>query len=485
MVTKRKSKKSNKKKKKIIKLLRNLLVFAILTVAAVRTSYCYFTAKQYDDIIFPGVKIENIVVAGKTKDAAVKILMDEYGNKVLKKKINIVADDKTYNIDYSDLNAKYDIVKAVNEAFAYGRNLGFIKKYKIIKKPIMKEIKLEFSYNPEPVNKTIDLIEKEVNKEPVKANIKMIQEGEFQITPDEKGYKLKSDELKDRILKSINGEVEGDITINAPIESRVAQINKDVLETIDTKISSFQTNFSTSSANRASNVILATNTINGTVLMPGETFSFNEVVGKRTREAGYKEAGVIVNKQLKQGLGGGICQVSTTLYNAVLGANMKTSERAHHTFPSSYAELGMDATVDYGNIDYKFVNTLDYPVYIQGYAKNRILYFNIYSNKSLTNRTYKIYNDVYKVIQPDIKYIDDPNLEEGKEEIIKKAHTGYRVKVYRGIYENGKYVETETLTTDYYVPQGGIIKRGTKKVIQEQKQTLPGITETPDNVQAQ
>jgi len=113
--------------------------------------------------------------------------------------------------------------------------------------------------------------------------------------------------------------------------------------------------------------------------MPGETFSFNQVVGERTEQRGYQSGPVIVGNQVESGLGGGICQVSSTLYNTILLGNINATERMHHTMPSSYVPLGMDATVDWGNIDYKFRNNLQSPVYIEAYTSNGNVVFNLYS----------------------------------------------------------------------------------------------------------
>ncbi|HCW04826.1 MAG TPA: hypothetical protein DGK91_10080 [Clostridium sp.] len=199
--------------------------------------------------------------------------------------------------------------------------------------------------------------------------------------------------------------------------------------------------------------------------MPGDTFSFNEVVGERTKARGYQEAGVIINNKIESGIGGGICQVSSTLYNAIIKSNINSTERFPHTLPSAYVDLGRDATVDWGNIDYKFTNTLDYPIYIEGYTKNKVLYFNVYSNKSLTNRRYDIVNDVYKTEKSTTKTIKDSSMPEGSKKIVQKAQTGYKVKVYLNTYdENNKLIKQELISDDYYRPIQGIVKVGTKKI---------------------
>ena len=220
------------------------------------------------------------------------------------------------------------------------------------------------------------------------------------------------DKLEKEILSKINGDIKApDIVVEAEIETLLANITKEKLQTINTKLSSFSSNFTTSSYGRSTNITLATKSINGTLIMPGESFSFNGKVGQRTAAKGYKPAPVDIGTKVSSDYGGGICQVSTSLYNAVIRSNIKSTERNHHSIPSTYIPLGMDATVDWGNLDYKFTNTLEYPIYIESIVKNKILTFNIYSNSSLNNRTYNLVNEIYAAVQPGpTQYIDDPTL---------------------------------------------------------------------------
>lgn len=414
-------------------------------------------------MIYPGVKVENTDLSGKTKEEALNLLKQQYGDVMLKKKINISAAGKTYTIDYPSLNAKYNIDENVNTAFSMGKNLTLFNKYKAIKYPEAKTLKLEFTYDAAPVDDVINNIQKDTDKDPVNASIVLARGGSFKINPDQKGAKLKVDELKKSILEQINGSLSGDIDIKAPIEELSANCTADNLSSINTLISSFSTNYSSSSENRAANIELATKAINGKYYLPGETFSFNDVVGQRTDARGYKAAPVIIGNKVDTDLGGGICQVSSTLYNAIIRANIKSTERTHHTIPSSYVDLGMDATVDYGNIDYKFKNNLSYPIYVEAYTENRNIHFNIYSNKELAKTKYDLYNEIYQQIQPTVKYVDDPKLPAGSTEIDQTAYTGYKVKVYKRKYENGVYVGQELVSDDYYLPVDGIVKNGTKK----------------------
>jgi vancomycin resistance protein YoaR len=458
------------KKKAII-----ILGVLVLLVTVTFTSYSYAKVKQWDSLILPTVEIENENLTGKTKEEAQKIIIDKYSSQVIKKKIDIVAAGKKYTLDYSKLDAKYNINEALEEAVSYGKDMNMFKKYKAIKNPVLKQIALKFEYNDKYIDQILEDIAKDTNKEAVDATITMVSSGNFSVTNDVVGKQLEAEKLKASIKSKINGTLsEDNISIEAPIQEIKPKVAAATLNAIDKRISSFSTNFASSAEGRATNIGLSTKSINGTLLMPGDVFSFNGVVGERTQQKGYQSAGIIIGDRLEQGLGGGICQVSSTLYNAILGTELMSVERIHHTFPSSYVGIGQDATVDYGNLDYKFKNSYKYPIFIEGYVSNRNLNFNIYSNSSLAKRTYSVSNEILETIEPKTEKIPDPTKYEGEVEIVQKAYTGYKVRVTRKTFENGALINTQVINNDTYKVINGITKVGTKK-----KQALAPIPTVP------
>lgn len=457
MARKKGSSTNAKSNKKIFKLS----IAIILVIVCAVVSYVYFTVQKFNDTIFPGVQVEEVNLSGATKDEAMKILREKYSDAMLNKKINIKAKDKDYFINYPELKAKYNIDDTVNHAMSYGKDKNMFSKYMIIKGKKSKIYELELSYDVKPIDKMIDKIAKETNVKPVDAKLSF-DGGSFGVKEDKKGVELEKEKLKKEIISNINDKHQDVVVINAPFKVIASKVTAEVLKSVNSKLGSYSTNYATSSEARATNVAVATRSIDGKVVMPGETFSFNEVVGERTRARGYREAGVIVNQKLESGFGGGVCQVSSTLYNALLRSNIKMTERVHHTFPSSYVPTGLDATVDWGNIDLKFKNTFKYPIYIQGYTGGREVGFNIYSNSELARTRCEITSEVYKKIEPRTEYINDSNLPAGAMEVVKSGHTGYRVKSYRSIYKDGKFVAKELIANDYYVPVNGVVKRGTR-----------------------
>jgi vancomycin resistance protein YoaR len=458
-------------KKKAIIILGVLVLLGTITF----TSYSYVKVKQWDSLILPNVKIGNEDLTGKTKEEAQDIIKDKYSSQIIKKKITIVAGDKKYSLDYSMLDARYNINEALEAATSYGKDMNMFEKYKAIKSPVQKQIELKFEYNDKYIDQTLEQIVKDINKKAVDATITMVSSGKFSVTSDVVGKQLEVEKLKASIKSKINGNLTQDaISIEASIQEIKPKVTAATLNAIDKRISSFSTNFASSAEGRATNIDLSTKSINGTLLMPGDVFSFNGVVGERTQQRGYQSAGIIVGDRLEQGLGGGICQVSSTLYNAILGTELMSVERIHHTFPSSYVGIGQDATVDYGNLDYKFKNSYNYPIFIEGFVSNRNLYFNIYSNSSLTKKTYTVSSEILETIEPKTEKIPDPTKYEGEVEVVQKAYTGYKVKVTRKTFENGVLINTQVINNDTYKVINGIIKEGTKK-----KETLSPVPSAP------
>ena len=449
------------KKKVIAKIV--LLLIVVLGASGF-LGYVYFNTKKWTSLVYPGVKIGDIDVSGKTLAQAKKMVTKEYSSAILKKNIYIKTPQKTYSLNYTKINARYDVDAVVDEAFNYGKTLKMYEQYKLLKKPVSKELNMKFTYNPKPLNELISNMKKEINNDAENASISKVGNS-FRVVSDTKGSKLMDAKLEKEIIGKISGDLKApDITVEAEIKTLSASITKEKLQTVNTKLSSFSSNFTTSSSGRSTNITLATNSINGTLIMPGQSFSFNGKVGKRTAAKGYQPAPVDIGTKVSSDYGGGICQVSTSLYNAIIRSNIKSTERNHHSIPSTYIPLGMDATVDWGNLDYKFINTLGYPVYIESTVSNKILTFNIYSNSSLNNKSYAFVNEVYKTVKPGAtKYINDTTLPVGSIVVDQFPLTGYSVRTYKDTIQNSNVISHELISNDHYPVKAEVIKKGTKK----------------------
>ncbi|MCD7919449.1 MAG: VanW family protein [Clostridiales bacterium] len=220
----------------------------------------------------------------------------------------------------------------------------------------------------------------------------------------------------------------------------------------------------TGTTNRKTNVQLSAASCNGVILLPGETFSYNDTVGERTEAAGYKTAAAYSNGDTVQELGGGICQTSSTLYNAVLLANLEITERTNHTYASSYVPLGQDATVSWGGPDFKFTNDTEYPIKIvTSYSSGNILTCTIYGT-NLTGNTVKITNEVLSTTNYSVKEEEDDSMYEGETSVKVEGETGYKVQTYRSIYDaEGNLLSTTEEAYSVYRKRDEVLLVGTKE----------------------
>jgi vancomycin resistance protein YoaR len=187
-------------------------------------------------------------------------------------------------------------------------------------------------------------------------------------------------------------------------------------------------------SNRVHNVMLSAQAVNGTILNPGEVFSYNKALGERTTEKGYKSAGAYVSGKVVQEIGGGICQLSSMLYCTALYADLEIVERANHMFIVTYLPLGIDATVNWGTVDFKFKNTTEYPIKIEAYMEKGYLYVNLYGTKTSTDR---IEVEYVVISTKDFKtvYKEDPSIAPGSQKEESSGHTGYVVDTYKYVYD--------------------------------------------------
>ncbi len=223
-------------------------------------------------------------------------------------------------------------------------------------------------------------------------------------------------------------------------------------------ISSFSTKYDASNRNRSTNLKIAAEKINGKVLMPGEEFSFNKIVGKRTVEAGYKDAAIYADGGVVDGLAGGICQISSTLYNSVLLANLQITERRNHSFTTSYTPAGRDATVVWGTTDFRFINSRSYPIKIEATVNNGIAEFKLYGMQEEVEYEVRILPVRTQSIPYKTTYEEDPGLIPGQQIIKQSGHAGCKVTTYKELRLNGEVVSKEPISNDTYQPMRTIIR---------------------------
>jgi vancomycin resistance protein YoaR len=253
-------------------------------------------------------------------------------------------------------------------------------------------------------------------------------------------------------------------------------------EAFPNTLGTFTTRYDASNKNRSNNIVLASSKINGTVILPGETFSYNKTVGKRTITSGFKEAGAYAGGKVIQEVGGGICQVSSTLYNAVLYANLEIVDRSNHYFECSYVDAGRDATVSWGTVDFKFRNNRTYPIKIEAYSKNGVVKISIKGIKEEKEHEVTIQSKITSIIKKTVQYIEDPTLEIGEEVVEQEGHNGCTSKTYKIVKYNGTVVSNDAISSDSYHALEKIVRKGTKQVKAEEKPVEVPQEEQKENV---
>jgi len=416
---------------------------------------------QWSNKVYPGVMMMGVDLSGLTKEEAKNKIETEVLEKLKGMSIDVLVKDKTFNLSYSKLNLTLSVDSILEEAMSVGKNLEFEAKVERISSTVPEDLAVNFTPDQAKIVEFVSGIAKEVNQEAKDATIK--RDGStFTVSNHADGLVL--DEAKliagiDGAISDINGEksLTADIVVSHP------KVTSDSLQKINGELASYTTYYGTSAAGRKFNVGLAASRINGDVIMPGETYSFLGGVGTVSLATGYKEAGIYVGNKVESGVGGGLCQVSSTLYQAALHSNVGIASRRNHSMAVSYLNPGMDAVVFAPSLDLKLTNNYSSPVYIYAYGANGKLTVAFYGNTAdMGGKTYKVYSETLAVIQPTVITKQDSTLFVGTEEIEQKPVIGYKSKTYRQTIQNGTVIKTEVISEDSYKKVDKIIKVGTK-----------------------
>lgn len=297
----------------------------------------------------------------------------------------------------------------------------------------------------EPIN--LDAIYKDIFKLPVDASYTT---NPYVVYPSSNGldFAISMEEAK-----AIISNQQDEYTIPLKITYPNVTTNQIGNEAFPDLLSQFSTSFTSSGYNRSNNIILSSAKLNGLVLMPGEEFSYNQAVGQRTRAAGFREAGAYSNGKVVQEVGGGICQVSSTLYNAVLYANLEIVERTNHYFNPGYVKAGLDATVSWGGPDFRFRNNRNYPIRIVTDTSGKKLKVYIYGLKTDDDCTVVLDPRYISSVPYKTTYQNDASLATGETRVISSGSNGCKTATYKYVYDkNGTLISSECISRDTYSP---------------------------------
>lgn len=325
-------------------------------------------------------------------------------------------------------------------------------------KPAAQETVTVSKVNTNPADIDVEELYETTKRDPQDAKY-ALENGKVVIADEINGREIDVESAKS-LLK---GFKPGSAPVTIPFIIHEASVKAGDLSTslFADSLGSFSTKYMISNKPRAANVELAAKLINGTILLPGDEFSYNGVVGPRTAARGFQAASVYENNKMVDGLGGGICQTSSTLYAAVLYADLQVTERHEHSLEVTYAPLGMDATVAYGSLDFRFKNNTNMPVKVTASWGGGVVSVNILGTKENKNKTVKITTETVSKTPYQTTEIEDSTLPAGKRVEDAPGFTGHVVNTYKVIYENGKEVENKFLHKSTYTMVNRVVRVGT------------------------
>lgn len=522
----RKRKKINIKKIGENKTLLATIIFIIILVIMI-FSVIFAILNINNNNILNGVKIEGIVVSGLSREEAKAKIETVYNAKKEEDIILKYNDfETTISQDILETNYDLDKAVNEAISLGKDGNI-ITNNYNILFALLgKKNIKVDMSINEEQIKDEIENIQTNIPGTIIEPDY-YVENDKLIITPGQEGIKISVDNLINRIkntlktassnqqyieipmdnvwpdkidIEKIHDEIykevqdayltENPITIHPEVEGVDFDIEeaKKILENdseqyeiplkitkpnvtmekigaeaFPNKISFYSTRYDGGDVNRSTNLELACEKINDVIVLPGETFSYNKTLGERSKAAGYKTAKVYENGEVVDGIGGGICQISSTLYNAVLKANLEIVERRNHQFITSYVEEGRDATVAYGVTDFKFKNSRKYAIKIKASASNGVATIEIFGIKEDVEYQISFDTKTISTIPYTVKYIDDNTLKTGTEVVKQKGANGIVTETYLIKSLNGQVVSNTLLSKDTYSAMQRIVLRGTKK----------------------
>ena len=397
------------------------------------------------ETILKGVSIDKLDVSGMTREEALAAL-ESYEKNLGGQSIKL--GDNVIEAKLSDLGVTFDNEDLVDEAIGVGHAGNIVKRYKDQKdlQHSGKTFPLSWQTNEDTVRTYVENNCTKYDKKAQNASLTR-ENGAFNFVAGTEGLELNVDSAVRTISDYLENSWTSDNTEVLNLETQVTEPEGSAEELANIKdlLGSFTTSFSTSGSNRCKNVSSGASHINGTVLYPGEEFSAYETVSPFTEANGYAMAGSYLNGEVVDSMGGGICQVSTTLYNAVLRAELNVTERSPHSMTVHYVDLSEDAAIAGTYKDFKFVNSTEYPIYIEGYTtSDKKITFNIYGKETRDkNRTISFESQMVSETPATTILQEDAGQGIGYKAVSSKGSSGYVAELYKIVKVNG--VETDRI----------------------------------------
>lgn len=466
---------------KILKtLLFSSIIFFFVSVGLIVSNL----ALTISDRIFYGVSVDGAALGGLTQEEAQARLRVHYARKLSARPlIEINGGDASWEIAPEEIDFEIPYGELAAAAYHIGREENVLERFYMRLKSAQRGVEIESRavYQPEKLRARLLQIGTAVTRFATNAYCE-IEDGDVAVREETIGRTLDIDTAAQALGAKIAGAALP-CRYTLPIQETAPQIVATDLAEITKVLASYTTHFNAHNTNRSENIRISAGSINRLLVRPGETVSFNTLVGPRIAEAGFKEAPVIIEGKTVPDIGGGVCQVSSTLYNAILLADLKPIERTPHFHPLGYVPIGLDATVADNLLDFKFQNTLTTNVYIiSQIAGGELTVFVLGSAADASAAEISVHSAVDQILPPALKTKYDSTLPRGKRIVAEEGLEGYLVSSYRVKTLHGQEVSRELLYQDQYTPEDRVVIIGTKaplaKPAQKPQKLLPAKKET-------
>ena len=456
-----------RRKKNIGWKIGGALAAALVCAAGVyvgTTVYAQDAQNPSERTIADNIYIGDIAVGGMTEAQAVEAV-DDYVKSLGDTEFTLTVDDKSVVAKASDFGIEWSNRVLVKDAMDVGRTGNLIERYKSKKDLEHENLVYDITYtaDKDKVTQFLETNTADMNQDAINYGLKR-ENGAFSIIDGQNGVAVDVDTSAQEIVSYIEDTWnQNDATIELAASVVEPEGTKEQLERVKDVLGTYTTDFGTSSAGRAQNVRNGASKINGHVLYPGEQFSVYEAVNPFTAENGYELAGSYENGTTVQTYGGGICQVSTTLYNAVIRAELAIDERFCHSMIVSYVKPSMDAAIAGTYKDLKFTNNYDFPIYIEGYTTGMQITFTVYGEETRpAGREVIFESETTSTTEPETKFVSSDSQPIGYVNTDQNSHTGYTARLWKIVKENGVEVSREPYNNSTYNASPKIITVGTK-----------------------
>lgn len=430
-------------------------VFLLVAGAALIGGGLHLRAQaRPDDTILEGVYAGNISLGGMTREqatAAIQSYVDSLAGSTIT--MNVV-DGNTVSVTASELGLSWSNTGLVEEAVNLGKTGNVVVRYKALKDLEYKNqiYDIEFAFDQNAIASVVENKCGAFNVEAVDAHLSRV-DGRFVIEEGRRGIALDNAASENAIYQYLTTQWQGgDAAVDLVVTEQIPKGDGEQLALVKDVLGSYTTSYSSSGSNRSANVANGCSLINGTTIYPGETFSTYEAVSPFTLDNGYYMGGSYMNGQVVDSIGGGICQVSTTLYNAVLLAELQVEERHNHSMIVGYVKPSMDAAIaESAGKDFRFTNNTEYPIYIEGYTSNKNITFVIYGVETRSaGHKVSFESEVLETIHPSSETIVETKSQPIGFVDVQSAHIGYKARLWKIVTENGVEVSREQINSSSY-----------------------------------